>query len=115
MYPCTSLCKWECLDSLIICPRILPTQRINCIIVIMALIKQEPMEEEMQLSTSGGGEHKGEVEGSDFDSDQEFDDSFIEEYCEQDDIPGPMTIWKELFYTDTMVKRRYAQLSPLIR
>ena len=48
----------------------------------MALIKQEPMEEEeMQLSTSSGGEHRGEVESPDFDSDKEFDDRFIEEYC----------------------------------
>ena len=86
----------------------------------MALIKQEHMkEEEIQLSTSGGGECKGEVEGpgsdpaSNFDSDKEFDVSFIEEYCEQAEIPRPMTISKELFYTDAMVAKRYAQLSPL--
>ena len=82
----------------------------------MASIKQEHMEEEeVQLSTSSGGEHRGEVESSDFDSDKEFSDSFIEEYCKQAEIPGPMTISKELFYTDAMVKKRYAQLSPLIR
>ena len=80
----------------------------------MALIKQEPMEEEeMQLSTSCGGDHRGEVESPDFDSDKDFDDSFIEEYCEQAEIPRPMTISKELFYTDTMVEERYAQLSPI--
>ena len=81
----------------------------------MASIKQELREEEeVQPSTSGGGEYKGEVESPDFDSDKEFDDSFIEEYCEQAEIPRPMTISKELFYTDTMVEKRYAQLSPLI-
>ena len=54
----------------------------------MASIKQEWMEEEeVQPNTSGGGEHKGEVEGPgsdpgfDFESDKEFDVSFIEEYC----------------------------------
>ena len=81
----------------------------------MASIKQEQKEqEEVQLSTSGGGEHKGEVEGPgyDFDSDKEFDVSFIEEYCEQAEIPGLMTILKELFYMDAMVAKRYAQLSP---
>ena len=73
----------------------------------------------MQPSTSGGGEHKGEVEGpgsdsgSDFDSDKEFDVSFIQEYCEQAEISGPMTISKELFCTDVMVAKRYAQLSRL--
>ena len=86
----------------------------------MALIKQEQMEEEeVQPSTSGGDECKGEVEGpgynpgSYFDSDKEFDVSFIEEYCEQAEIPRPMTISKELFYTDAMAVKRYAQLSPL--
>ena len=81
----------------------------------MTLIKQELMEEEeMQPSTSGGsGKIEGEAEGSDFESEKEFDDSFIVEYCEQAEIPGPMTISKELLYMDAMVEKRYAQLSPL--
>ena len=84
--------------------------------IIMASIKQEPRkEEDVQPSTSGGGgEYKGKVESPEFDSDKEFNDSFIEEYCEQAEIPRPTTISKELFYTDTMVVKRYAQLSPLI-
>ena len=66
----------------------------------------------MQPSTSGGGKIEGEVEESDFNSDEEFDDNFIEEYCEKE-IPKLMTVSKELFYTDTMVEKRYTQLSPL--
>ena len=67
--------------------------------------------EEVQLSTSGGDEQgvseqvlgqqvTGEqVEGEEsYDSDQ-FDDEFLTKYCEMVDIPHPMTISKELFYT----------------
>ena len=79
--------------------------------------------EEVQPSTSGGGEQgvseqvvsqqvAGEqVEGKEsYDSDQ-FDDEFLTEYCETVDIPHPMTISKELFYTDEMVARNYNHLS----
>ena len=68
-------------------------------------------EEEVQISTSGGGKIEGEVEGSDINSDEEFDDSFIEEYCETAEVADVRTVSKELFYTNKMVERRYAQLS----
>ena len=45
-----------------------------------------------------------------YDSDQ-FDDEFLTEYCEMVDIPHPMTISKELFYTDEMVAKNYNHLS----
>ena len=76
-------------------------------------IKTEP--EEVQPSTSGGGEQteeqvkEVESEGS-VDSD-EIDDEFLSNYCETAEIPHPMTVSKELFYTDEMVARNYARLS----
>ena len=79
--------------------------------------------EEVQPSTSDGDEQgvgeqvvgqqvTGEqVEGEEsYDSDQ-FDDEFLTEYCETVNIPHPMTISKELFYTDEMVARNYNHLS----
>ena len=84
-------------------------------------VKIEP--EEVQPSTSGGdGQEVSEqvssqqvtgeqIEGEEsYDSDQ-FDDEFLTEYCEMVDIPHPMTISKELFYTDEMVERNYNHLS----
>ena len=84
-------------------------------------VKREP--KEVQPSTSGGdGQEVSEqvlgqqvtgeqVEGEEsYDSDQ-FDDEFLTEYCETVDIPHPMTISKELFYTDEMVARNYNCLS----
>ena len=76
-------------------------------------IKTEP--EEVQLSTSGGGEQTEEqvkeVESEEsFDSD-EIDDEFLSNYCETAEIPHPMTVSKELFYTDEMVARNYVRLS----
>ena len=84
-------------------------------------VKTEP--EEVQPSTSGGdGQEVSEqvlshqvtgeqVEGEEsYDSDQ-FDDEFLTEYCEMVDIPHPMTVSKELFYTDKMVARNYNHLS----
>ena len=86
-----------------------------------AEVKMEP--EEVQPSTSGrdkqevseqvvGQQVTGEqVEGKEsYDSDK-FDDEFLTEYCETVDIPHPMTISKELFYTDEMVARNYNHLS----
>ena len=64
-------------------------------------------EEEIQPSTSGGGEQIGEVEVSDSD---EFDDEYITEYCAIVDMPWAMTISKELFYMDEMVSRCYDKL-----
>ena len=45
-----------------------------------------------------------------FDSD-EIDDEFLSNYCETADIPHPMMVSKELFYTDEMVVRSYVRLS----
>ena len=41
----------------------------------------------------------------------EFDNEYITEYCESVNMPKPMTISRELFYSDKMVTRRYEQLS----
>ena len=78
-------------------------------------VKIEP-EEEVQLSTSGGGtpteepeEKKDESEES-LESD-EIDDEYLSNYCETAEIIQPMTVSKELFYTDEMVARNYARLS----
>ena len=71
--------------------------------------------EEVQWSTSGGGEQAEEqvkeVESEEsFDSD-EIDDEFLSNYCETAEIPHPMTVSKELFYTDEIVARNYTRLS----
>ena len=76
-------------------------------------VKTEP--EEVQPSTSGGGEQaekqEKEIESEEsFDSD-EIDDEFLSNYCETAEIPHPMMVSKELFYTDEMVARNYARLS----
>ena len=76
-------------------------------------IKIEP--EEVQPSISGGGEQAEkqvkEVESKEsFDSD-EIDDEFLSNYCETAEIPHPMTVSKELFYTDEMVARNCVRLS----
>ena len=77
-------------------------------------VKIEP-EEEVQPSTSGGGtptqepEEKSESEES-MESD-EIDDEYLSNYCETAEIIQPMTVSKELCYTDSMVTRNYARLS----
>ena len=77
-------------------------------------VKTEP-EEEVQLSTSGGGapteepEKKVQSEES-FESDK-IDDEYLSNYCETAEILQPMTVSKELFHTDEMVARNYARLS----
>ena len=82
-------------------------------------IKTEP-EEEPQPSTSGGGvqpkrqpevvsEEQEEDEES-FDSDV-IDEEFLDQYCKEVEHTRPMTISKELFYTDSMVARNYTRLS----
>ena len=81
--------------------------------------KVEP--EEVQPSTSGGGvqpEGQPEVQSEEqvkegeesFDSDA-IDEEFLDEYCEEVEHIQPMTISKELFYTDRMVARNYSRLS----
>ena len=89
-------------------------------------VKVEP-EEEVQPSTSGGDvqpeqqpEQRPEMEKkvvrevSDseetLDSD-DIDDEFITQYCETVDSVRPMTVSRELFYTDSMVARNYERLS----
>ena len=85
-------------------------------------IKMEP-EEEIQPGTSGGDERPEQQteteremvkEASDsentLDSD-DIDDEFITQYCEMVDSVQPMTVSKELFYTDSMVARNYERLS----
>ena len=89
-------------------------------------VKVEP-EEEVRPSTSGGDvqpeqqpeqqpemEKKVVREASDseetLDSD-DIDDEFITQYCETVDSVRPMTVSRELFYTDSMVARNYERLS----
>ena len=77
-------------------------------------VKVEP-EEEVRLSTSGGGVPMPELEeksksGESMESD-EIDDEFITNYCETTETIQPMTVSKELFYTDEMVAQNYARLS----
>ena len=85
-------------------------------------VKTEP-EEEVRPGTSGGDvwpEQQPETaekmikETSDseetLDSD-EIDDEFLTHYCETVDSIQPMTVSKELFYTDSMVARNYERLS----
>ena len=136
---CNSLYKQQVLGTLIIYPRILQLDTyclypctyyhhnlllfshfvIKIVLfIIMSEVKKElveeevtagPSQEQVMLGTSGeGGEEKT---TSDSDSDIEFDDKFITQYCDSVDMPKAMTISKELFYTDKMVARHYEQLS----
>ena len=78
-------------------------------------VKVEP-EEEVRLSTSGGGAPTKEPEeksesGESMESD-EVDDEYLANYWETAEIIQPMTVSKELFYTDSMVVRNYERLSP---
>ena len=77
-------------------------------------VKTEP-EEEVQPSTSGGGAPTQEPEeksesGESMESDK-IDNEYLSNYCETAEIIQPMTVSKELFYTDSMVARNYARLS----
>ena len=85
-------------------------------------VKMEP-EEEVQPSTSGGNVQPEQQpktvkkivkEASDsketLNSD-DIDDEFLTQYCETVDSVQPMTVSKELFYTDSMVARNYEWLS----
>ena len=86
-------------------------------------VKTEP-EEEVRPDTSGGDvrpkqqpetvmKEPGETSESQetMDSD-EIDDEYLTNYCETVDSIQPMTVSKELFYTDSMVARNYERLSP---
>ena len=112
MYSGESLYKQEKLNALVIHSR-MPTAFASTLLEMATKIKIEP--EEVQPSTSGGGEQaeeqvKGVESKESFDSD-EIDDEFPSNYCETAEIPHPMTISKELFYTDEMVARNYTRLS----
>ena len=85
-------------------------------------VKMEP-EEEVQPSTSGGDVQPQqqpetvekivkEASNSEdtLDSD-DIDDEFLTQYCETVKTVQPMTVSKELFYTDSMVARNYEWLS----
>ena len=70
----------------------------------------------MKPSTSGGGAPTQEPEeksksGESMELD-EIDDEYLANYCETAEIIQPMTVSKELFYTDSMVARNYKRLSP---
>ena len=112
MYPGESLYKRDRLNTLVIRSRI-PAAFASTLIEMVTKIKIEP--EEVQLSTSGGGEQaeeqvKGVESEETFDS-EEIDDEFLSNYCETAEILHPMMVSKELFYTDEMVARNYARLS----
>ena len=73
----------------------------------MATKVKTELEEQVQPSTSGGGvptqgpEEKSES-GESMESD-EIDDEYLTNYCETAEIIQPMTVSKELLYTDSMV------------
>ena len=85
-------------------------------------VKMGP-EEEVQPGTSGGDvqpEQQPETvekvvkEASDSEDtlySDDIDDKFLTQYCETVDSIQPMTVSKELFYTDSMVARNYERLS----
>ena len=93
---------------------------------MLTRVKVEP-EEEVQPSTSGGDvqpeqqpeqrpemEKKVVREASDSEetlNSDDIDDEFITQYCEMVDSVRPMTVSRELFYTDSMVARNYERLS----
>ena len=73
--------------------------------------------EKVHPSTSGGGgqleKQQEELvkEGEESFNSDEIDDEFLDTYCEEVEYIEPMTISKEIFYTDQMVTKRYAKLS----
>ena len=77
-------------------------------------VKTEP-EEEVQPNTSGGGtpteEPEEKNESEELMESDKIDDEYLSNYCETAEIIQPMTVSKELFYTDSMVARNYARLS----
>ena len=85
-------------------------------------VKMEP-KEEVQPGTSGGDmqpEQQPETvekvvkeasNSEDTLDSNDIDDKFLTQYCETVDSVQPMTVSKELFYTDSMVARNYERLS----
>ena len=102
------------MDTLVICSRIPIVFTSNQEREMATKVKTEP-EEEVHLSTSGGGmptqepEEKSES-GESMELD-EIDDEYLSNYCETTETIQPMMVSKELFYTDSMVTRNYARLS----
>ena len=102
------------MDTLVICSRIPVVFTSNQEREMATKVKIE-LEEEVQLSTSGGGvpakEQKEKTESEELMESDEIDDEYLSNYCETAEIIQPMTVSKELFYTDSMVTRNYARLS----
>ena len=78
-------------------------------------VKNEPTEEDVQPSTSGEGvpfkePEEGRESEESLESD-EIDDEYLSEYCRTVQSIQPMTVSRELFYTDEMVAQNYARLS----
>ena len=80
-------------------------------------VKIEP-EEEVRPGTSGGDvrpeqqpEMAEKMVKEVSDSEETLDSEFLTQYCETMDSVRPMTVSKELFYTDSMVARNYERLS----
>ena len=74
------------------------------------------LEEEVRPSTSAGGaptqEPEEKRESGELMESDEIDDEYLGNYCKTAEIIQPMTVSKELFYTDSMVARNYERLSP---
>ena len=66
-------------------------------------LQQRPEVEKKVVSEASDSEET-------LDSD-DIDDEFITQYCETVDNVRPMTVSRELFYTDSMVARNYERLS----
>ena len=82
----------------------------------MATKVKVELEEEVRLSTSGGGAPTQEPEeksksGESMELDEIYDE-YLANYCETAEIIQPMTVSKELFYTYSMVARNYERLYP---
>ena len=103
------------MDTLVICSRIPVVFTANQEREMATKVKTEP-EEEVQPNTCGGGaptvesEEKKEESEELLESDK-IDDEYLTNYCETAEIIQPMTVRKELFYTDKMVAWNYARLS----
>ena len=123
------LCNWEKTYinrmSWTLWPFVLEcTQQLHlCISTMSSKVKTKP-EEEVRPGTSGGDvrpkqqpemvmKEPGKTSESEetMDSD-EIDDEYLTNYCETVNSIQPMTVSKELFYTDSMVERNYERLSP---